>query len=121
MDFENCLKELMSRHEIGNNRLAKELGVSSGLVSEWCSGVKKPAYDNLRKLADFFKVPADHLLGKTDASEIKKSPTEAGDDERAREIREIMEIVNRLPDYEQQVILDSLRGMIDALEKAREL
>ena len=42
--------------------VAKELGLSSGTVTFWKNG-KIPKSDTLKKIADFFGVTVDYLLG----------------------------------------------------------
>lgn len=58
--------------EIGKspNGVAKELSISSGSVSEWKKG-RSPQNATLLKIAKYFDVSVDYLLGKTD---IKKDP-----------------------------------------------
>ena len=39
----NTIKELLAKSEISQYRLAKELGISSQAVSQWCLGQTKPS------------------------------------------------------------------------------
>lgn len=48
--------------------LAKDLNVSVGVLSDWQNGNKTPRGDSIMKLAEYFGVTADYLLGLTDAS-----------------------------------------------------
>lgn len=50
------------------NSIAKELGVSSGSVTAWKNGAE-PRPKTLSKIADFFGVTTDYLLGKEDQKE----------------------------------------------------
>ena len=50
--------------------LAKDLNVSVGVLSDWQNGNKTPRGDSIMKLAEYFGVTADYLLGLTDASVI---------------------------------------------------
>lgn len=45
-------------------RVAKDLGFSPVLFSDWKSGKSKPKYDKLQKIADYLGVSVDYLLGK---------------------------------------------------------
>ena len=63
MGFQERLSELLLQRGIKPYRLSKEIGVSEGLISNWRSGERRPAMDNIIKLARYFKVSADYLLG----------------------------------------------------------
>ena len=52
------------------NPVAKELGVSSGTVTGWKRG-SLPKPEVLSKIASYFNVSVDYLMGKTD---IKEKP-----------------------------------------------
>lgn len=45
------------------NSVAKELGISSGSVTAWKNGTE-PRPKTLSKIADYFRVSTDYLLGK---------------------------------------------------------
>ena len=64
------LKELRSRKNITQSDLASALGVSLGAVGNWESNKRMPDYETLKKLADYFDVSIDYLLGR----ETKKAP-----------------------------------------------
>ena len=54
------------------NAVAKELGISSGSVTAWKKGAA-PRSATLERIADYFAVSCDYLLGKEEAA-----PTESG-------------------------------------------
>lgn len=62
----------------------KELSVISGIpvvtYRYYESGRGKPSAENLKKLADAFRVPVDYLLGKTSLSPEQDLVSLAGDD-----------------------------------------
>ena len=68
---------LCEQHSIKPNPLAKQLGISSGAVTSWKNG-KVPHHSTLIKIANYFDVSVDYLLGKTDeaspAGEKKTAP-----------------------------------------------
>lgn len=55
------------------NSVAKEIGASSGSVTAWKNGAE-PRNKTLGKIADYFKVSTDYLLGKEE-----KAPTDEGE------------------------------------------
>jgi transcriptional regulator with XRE-family HTH domain len=64
--FGERLKYLRSEKGIGQNLLAKELQVSNASISYWETGKQEPCAEAIFKLADYFNVSADYLLGLSD-------------------------------------------------------
>lgn len=56
------------------NSIAKVLGIASGSITAWKNGAE-PRNKTLAKIADYFQVSTDYLLGK---EEMKKAPAENG-------------------------------------------
>lgn len=59
--------ELMDAAGINQTQMAKYIGVSQGNIGDWKSGRSSPKSDALVKIADFFGVSTDYLLGRTDS------------------------------------------------------
>lgn len=68
--FAPRLRMLIDAKGITVRSLAKDLNVSVGVLSDWQNGNKTPRGDSIMKLAEYFGVTADYLLGLTDASVI---------------------------------------------------
>lgn len=64
--FGERLRALRSEKDIGQNRLARELGLSNASISYWETGKQEPCASAIFKLAIYFNVSADYLLGLTD-------------------------------------------------------
>ena len=60
----NRIKEIRQAKQIRQIDLAKALGVSQSTLSTWESGRYEPDLSTLNKLADFFGVPIDYILGR---------------------------------------------------------
>lgn len=60
-------KELRQQAGISITELAKQMGVSQAAASNWDLGKKVPATEMLCKLADFYNVSVDYLLGRCDS------------------------------------------------------
>lgn len=59
----NVIKELMLRKNVQQKELALAIGVSQPTISDWVRGAKKPAGDNITKLANYFEVSEDVIKG----------------------------------------------------------
>lgn len=60
-------KELRLKAGISITELANRMGVSQAAASNWDLGKKVPATETLCKLADFYNVSIDYLLGRSDS------------------------------------------------------
>ena len=61
--FKDNLKELRLEKKLGQVELAKLIGVSKGVISLWENGLREPNMYSLIKLALFFNVSIDELVG----------------------------------------------------------
>lgn len=66
MPFSDRLRALRKLHGITQRQLAAAIGVSEITVQNYESQRKKPAYDALVSLADYFDVSLDYLVGRSD-------------------------------------------------------
>ncbi|MBQ3158164.1 MAG: helix-turn-helix transcriptional regulator [Clostridia bacterium] len=61
--FGQNLKQLRELAKVGQVQLAKELGVSKGIISMWENGLREPTMSSLISLAKYFGVSIDYLVG----------------------------------------------------------
>ncbi len=61
--FKENLKLLRTEQNIGQIQLAKEIGVSKGIISLWENGLREPSMSSLIQLAKYFNVSIDFLVG----------------------------------------------------------
>lgn len=66
----NRIRYLREKGNISQIDFAKKIGVSNTVLSRYESGDRKPDYDTLQLIADFFEVSTDFLLGRTDISAL---------------------------------------------------
>lgn len=59
-------KELRQGLELTQEFVAEQIGVKRYTYAKWEQGRAEPSMQDLRKLADFFDVSIDYLLGRTD-------------------------------------------------------
>ncbi len=60
----DMIKELRKEKNISQAALALKIGVSQKAIDYWERGVNEPKASYIVKLADFFDVSADFLLGR---------------------------------------------------------
>ena len=64
--FSERLKELRMRHGYSQSELAKAIGVERTRYNKWEATGTEPSFAVLVKIADFFNVSTDYLLGRVD-------------------------------------------------------
>jgi len=65
-DFGMHLKSLRQAKGITQKQLGLETGTSERGIQNYEMGVRKPTYDILLALADYFDVSLDYLVGRSD-------------------------------------------------------
>lgn len=58
------IKDLMKSEKLTQMQLARALGIGQSSVSDWINAKSEPSIENLWKLADFFDVSVDYLIGR---------------------------------------------------------
>lgn len=64
MDFR--LKELRRRRHISQLKLGLDLNINQNTISRYETGEREADYKTLIKIADYFDVSLDYLLGRSD-------------------------------------------------------
>ncbi|MBE6084732.1 MAG: helix-turn-helix transcriptional regulator [Selenomonas ruminantium] len=68
----NRIKDTRLSKGLTQKQVADELGISVVAIQNYENGRRKPAYDVLIALADYFDVSLDYLVGRTDNPEINR-------------------------------------------------
>ena len=77
MGFKERLVQLRKEKELNQEQFAKVIGYTRTTISAWEVGRNEPSNADTVKIADFFGVSTDYLLGKSDIrnpEELKKVP-----------------------------------------------
>lgn len=60
------IRYLMEAHGLTQYALAKRLGISQSTICNWLNGKKEPSIESLWKVADFFDLTVDYLIGRSE-------------------------------------------------------
>ena len=66
----NILKELRIQNQKSQMQVAEALGISRSTISMYECGEREPDLATLQKIADYYKVDMNYLLGKSSASSL---------------------------------------------------
>lgn len=70
MNYANRIKELRCSRGLSQKQLAEGTGLTVTAIQNYEYGTRKPAFDALIALADFFGVSLDYLVGRSDDSNL---------------------------------------------------
>lgn len=68
--FNFVLKNLRIAKDLTQEQLAKELNVSRSTIGMYENASREPDYETLEKIADYFNVDIDYLIGRTNKTTI---------------------------------------------------
>ena len=63
MDFGSRLRELLHERNISQKDFAREMGIAPSTAGNYVNGLREPDYELLKRIARFFHVSTDFLLG----------------------------------------------------------
>ena len=69
-DFQNIFKRLRNSCGLTQAEMAEKLGISRSTIGMYETGAREPDFETLEKIADFFDVDIDYLLGRTDKTTV---------------------------------------------------
>lgn len=70
--FKTRVKEARKRKGLTQKQLATYLNLSANAICEWEKGRSEPSFDTLKKIADYFGVSVNYLLGFDECNFDKK-------------------------------------------------
>lgn len=77
--FAKRLRGLMEENKTTQPQLAEAVGVSRQAVGQWQNGNTVPDILDFQKIADFYNVPADYLLGRSESQSNDKDLKDVAD------------------------------------------
>lgn len=64
-DFSANFRALRARNNISQEELASALGIDRQTVSNWENGINAPSFGYMIKIADYYCITLDELVGRT--------------------------------------------------------
>ena len=109
------IKQLRKKKGISQSELAELIGVKTNTVSTWERGARKPDFEALNLLSNYFEVSFEYILGSSDKEEARVVPTQDELDELA-----LSALADELYDHVKKysMLSNKSQKMIDALISA---
>ena len=76
--------QIMEDRKLTSAFVSKQTGISAGNFTDWKKGRSKPGTKTINRLAEFFGVSSDYLLGSSDRSEERRVGKECSEPCRSR-------------------------------------
>lgn len=73
--FKDTIKALRKEHGLTQTELGEVVGFTHVAVVKWENGQREPDFSTLIKLADYFGVSTDYLLGREEKKSVMQRPT----------------------------------------------
>lgn len=109
----DTLKQLRMKQGLTSEELCSKIGIKGGSYRNYERNDRKPDYDTLVKLADFYGVTTDYLLGRPDAKPPEEPLDEFARKEHLKSLEKVfMKKYLALTEEQRDKVLDFLRGVV---------
>jgi transcriptional regulator with XRE-family HTH domain len=83
-------EQLLKKYCVTPYRIHKETGVPQSTLSDWKNGKGTPKIDKLKKIADYFGVTVDYLIGGNEQKESAPALTEKDERDISKKMEETL-------------------------------
>lgn len=111
------LKELRKERKLNQGDIADMLGITTQAYQKYEYATAELTHDNLVKLADFYNVSTDYLLGRTEIKAMAGGSPEEQLDVTAAE-QEIIRRYTEFPENVRLLLLETIRKLVGLPEAA---
>lgn len=115
--MENRIKSLREKRGLIQELLATELGITQQMLSKYERDISIIKVDVLKRLAGYFNVTTDYLLG---LSDVKRDLTgQIRINETIDEYYDLIEVYKKLDKYDQEMIWTMIQAVRKIAEKRK--
>lgn len=109
MDTVKIILNLISEKNMTEQKFLSDMGFNRTLLSDWKSGKSRSYMRHLSKIATYFGVSTDYLLGNTD---IKNKPAATEDGELDEQERNLIDLFRLLPEEDRDTVAVIIEGIL---------
>ncbi|MED3683865.1 helix-turn-helix transcriptional regulator [Bacillus thuringiensis] len=109
MDMKDRIKQIRLEHKMNQEQFGKEVDLTKGTVSKFENGKAFPSRETIEKIAKRFAVPVNYLYGENNEA--------SQDDNKYEKFKEIMAWLEPLPKDKEDMALDQMLAIAQALNK----
>ena len=115
-NFQNIFLKLRTSSNLTQNAIAEKLGISRSTIGMYETGAREPDFETLEKIADYFNVDTDFLLGRTNQTTML--PETVGKYSKTRELDIIYE---QLSSHNQRKVLTYSKNLLSTQQMEEDL
>lgn len=116
----NRIKYLRKEEKLTQEQLGKYIGFSANAIGQYETGIREPNFETLIKLADYFNVSIDYLLGRTTQRNLEFVNNEKLEPYK-KEFIDYVKTMNELECFQAKAHIETLRKMQTDKQQAKEL
>lgn len=109
------IKELRKNSKITQEQLGNAIGVSKMAISYFEKGKKSPGRESLEKIADYFGVTTDYLLGRSEDPELNEEENKVVSEEG----KNIMSLIESLSEDERKKAWEQLEMYVTYMQNKK--
>ena len=117
MIFGQKLKELRRKHKITQEQLAKIINVERSSIGKYESTNTIPSKETLLKIAQYFNVSTDYLLGNESTQQRRESKKTIETEKITEQEKTLLETFRSTTELGRQRIIQSALNIYDEIEK----
>lgn len=118
MDTIEKIFYLIKLHNTNANTVAKDLGFGNSQFTSWKNGVAKPSADALSKIADYFDVSVDYLLGREETKKLPDGfPTDSNFNSDLKKMGFSTEAYDSMTESEKQALVTTITSLAENFRK----
>lgn len=108
--FSTRIKEERTKKGLSQPQLVEDIGLTKQTISLWERGVRRPDFETMEKLADYFGVSLGYLIGTTDDPTVGENDPNIGiEDEAIQEIESLATQISQLSEESRRIVSAAIR------------
>lgn len=111
----NIFEQLLTINNVSAYKVSKETGIAQSTFSDWKNGRSVPKQEKLTKIADYFNVSLNYLMGIEESHENDLQAQNSTE----KELLLLCRKVNDAPDEVREQIVEQFKSTIDIYLKAK--
>ncbi|MED1303088.1 transcriptional regulator [[Bacillus thuringiensis] serovar konkukian] len=113
MELKDRIRTLRKKHNLKQGELGEAIGINAASVSKFETGLKSPSRETLERIANFFNVTVDYLLGRSYTPELNTMLD--------RKYKELKDKLEEFPEDQQEILLKQMQIMMQSFEELNNL
>ncbi|ACK60757.1 TPA: helix-turn-helix transcriptional regulator [Bacillus cereus] len=109
MEMKDRIKQIRIDNKMNQEQFGKEVDLTKGTVSKFENGKAFPSRETIEKIAKRFNVPVNYLYG--------ENKDDDSSDDKYKKFKEIMEWLEPLPKDKEDMALEQMLAIAQALSK----